>query len=104
MAIELRMDTKGVGKVVVACVHCGEDVDAPGEGLAVWMPGTEPDPVTGTVFLVDFAHLGCVERFLEKHSVPAASATEIYIPLAELFDVLRRPLETTHEEQNDAEA
>ena len=105
MAIELRIDNTGLCRVMVACVHCGEDIGDPGDGLAVWMSGREPDPVQGTVLLADYAHRACNERFLEKQSAPVARvATKINIPLAELFDELRQPVVTGHEDQNDREA
>jgi hypothetical protein len=43
MAIGLRCDNTGVGRVIVVWVHCGEDVADPGEGLAVWVLGGEPE-------------------------------------------------------------
>jgi hypothetical protein len=95
MPIELRFDNTGMGRVVVACHFCGEDIADPGEGLAVWVPGDEPDPVEGTTFRVEYAHRGCEERFQEGPLWAAKHrevANKINLPLAELFDSLRQPL------------
>lgn len=102
MAIELRVDNTGVGRVVLACVHCGEDVGDPGDGLAVWMPGGEPDPVAGTIFCVDYAHRGCEERFQESLPGPdyRGVMNKINLPLVKLFAMLRTPLTEGRGDEN----
>src|SRR5215211_9191681 len=94
MPIELRFDNTGMGRVVVACFFCGEDIADPGEGLAVWMLGGEPDPVEGTTFRVEYAHCGCEERFQEGLPGPKDRDVlkKINLPLEELFDSLSQPL------------
>jgi hypothetical protein len=59
MAIGLRVDNTGAGRVIVVWVHYGEDVAHPGEGLAVWVPDGEPDHFEDTTFYVEFAHRAC---------------------------------------------
>jgi hypothetical protein len=59
MAIELRVDNTGVGRIIVVWVHCGNDVADPGEGLAVWVQDGEPDPFEVTTFFVEFLHRAC---------------------------------------------
>jgi hypothetical protein len=54
MAIGLRGENTGVGRVIVVWVHYGEDVADPGEGLAVWVQDGEPDPFEDTTFFVEF--------------------------------------------------
>jgi len=105
MAIELKIDNTGAGRIVVACVHCGGDVVDPGDGLAVWAPDREPDPVEGTIFCVEYAHRECEEHFLEGLGGREMNvATKINIPLADLFDALRQPLAARHDDPNDREA
>ncbi len=105
MAIELWIDNAGVGRIIVACVHCGEDVSDPGDGLAVWMPGREPDPAEGSVFCVEYAHRECEEQFLEGWPEAEVRATaSVNIPLAVLFDSLRQPSAAGQNDPSGAEA
>jgi hypothetical protein len=101
VAIEVRLDATGLGTLVVACVHCSEDIADPADGVAVWTLGGEPAPVEGTVFRIDYAHNMCEERFQEGLPRPESRelAKKLNLPMAELFDMLRRPSETDREDQ-----
>ena len=102
MAIELRIDKTDMGEIVVACVHCGEDVGDPREGFAVWMSDGYSDPGADTVLWVDYAHRGCEERFQERLSGPEQRVMKkINLPLTELFDALREPQAPEREDSSD---
>ena len=104
MAIELRVDNTGMATVVVACVHCGGDIVIPGDGLAVWAKGSEPDPVNGTVFRAEYAHRGCEDRFLEEMGEQDVKVGEkINVPLDELFSWLGHPSAAGHGDPDGGE-
>jgi hypothetical protein len=93
MSIELRFSNTGEGNIVVACVHCGQDVGDPREGLVVWRLEEEPDPAAGTVFHADYAHSSCEEQFQEGLPGPEYRevAKKLNLPFIELLDALREP-------------
>jgi hypothetical protein len=105
MAIELWIDNTGAGTIIVACVHCGGDVMDLSEGIAIWEPSGDPNPLEGTVFCIEYAHRDCEEHYLEGlRGAEVNAVRKINMPLADLFDALRQPLAARHDDPNGGKA